>query len=119
MKTHQVAWILTNGKVPVGLNVLHYCDNPPCGKIEHLWLGTQAENMADAARKGRMKKGKQKIRLTEVQVLEIRRLKSDGWTHRKLADKYGVGTNTIRRIVQGHVWKHLLQPSQDTELDTP
>lgn len=51
--SHRVAWELTNGPIPDGMLVLHSCDNPPCCNIEHLWLGTQKENMSDMIKKGR------------------------------------------------------------------
>ena len=51
--THRVTWIALNGPVPEGLFVCHRCDNPPCCEISHLFLATNAENMADMAAKGR------------------------------------------------------------------
>lgn len=49
----RVAWMLTYGLIPEGMLVLHRCDNPPCCRPDHLFLGTHADNMADMATKGR------------------------------------------------------------------
>jgi len=52
--THRLAWELTNGPIPTGMQVLHHCDNPPCCNARKcLFLGTDADNMADMLAKGR------------------------------------------------------------------
>jgi len=50
---HRIAWRIANGPVPVGLCVLHRCDNPPCCNPHHLFLGTQLDNVRDKVQKGR------------------------------------------------------------------
>ena len=50
---HRWAWQQVNGPIPPGYLILHRCDNPPCYNVNHLFIGTQADNMADAQRKGK------------------------------------------------------------------
>jgi hypothetical protein len=50
---HHFAWRSARGPIPSGLWVLHHCDNPPCVRPSHLWLGTAADNAQDRERKGR------------------------------------------------------------------
>ena len=51
--THRLAWELFYGPIPPDLYVLHRCDNRPCCRPQHLFLGTHVDNMADMAAKGR------------------------------------------------------------------
>ena len=51
--THRVAYQITVGPIPTALNVLHHCDNPPCVRVDHLFLGTDLDNAVDREAKGR------------------------------------------------------------------
>lgn len=50
---HRVAWALTYGPAPHDAQVLHRCDNPACVRPDHLFLGTNTDNMRDMVAKGR------------------------------------------------------------------
>lgn len=104
-RAHRVAWERAHGPIPAGLCVLHRCDNPPCVNVEHLFLGTQAENIADRHAKGRdngARPGEDHFaaKLTNTQVLEMRaRYSAGGVTQRQLADEYGVSRGNVSKIV--------------------
>lgn len=85
---HRVSWELHHGPIPAGLKVLHRCDNPPCVNPEHLFLGTQADNMRDKQLKGRARK-----RLTTAQVVDI--LARHTESHAALAREYGVTRQAV------------------------
>jgi hypothetical protein len=108
---HRVAWEIGHGPIPEGLHVLHHCDTPPCVNYERcLFLGTNAENMADRDAKGRCwhphREAHFKAKLTELQVLEIYRL-AGSMTTSALARKYGVSHMSIKYILIGKNWKHV------------
>jgi len=52
-RAHRVIWAEANGSIPAGMFVLHKCDTPPCINLEHLYLGTHADNMADKVARNR------------------------------------------------------------------
>ena len=50
---HRIAWRMAYGDIRDGLFVLHHCDNPACVRVDHLFLGTQQDNLRDMREKGR------------------------------------------------------------------
>lgn len=104
---HRVSYQLYKGDIPNGLCVLHRCDNPACVNPNHLFLGTQGDNVRDREGKGRgadhsgEKNGNAK--LSAEQVIAIRKA-----THtrvRQLAELYNVNLKTIEAIRYGYSWK--------------
>jgi HNH endonuclease len=104
MRAHRASWILHNGPIQESMHVLHKCDNPPCSKPEHLFLGSHKENMKDMRSKGLHK---QYSKLTEEQVKEIKSLLASGEKVDDLSKRYGVGFSTVNDIKDGRTWKRL------------
>jgi hypothetical protein len=108
---HRVAWELTRGPIPEGLQVLHRCDNPPCVKPSHLFLGTNQDNIRDMIGKGRG--GDRKHALIPEQVVEIRRKYGEGASTKELAEQYDIGIRSIWSIVTYRTWKQVANPNSE------
>jgi hypothetical protein len=107
---HRVAYEFAHGPIPDGLGVLHSCDTPPCVNIQHLFLGTQTDNNADAVSKGRNTKGTKSpiAKLDDDSVKMIReRYKLGGITQAQLAREHGVSSGIICEVISLKRWKHV------------
>ena len=119
---HQVSYVLEHGDVGPGMEIIHSCDNPACVNPAHLKQGTHAENLADAARKGRMSSGSEhrekvlagmrlgekhpKAKLTDRQVKSIREYKAAGVSDAHLALEFGVSRALIYKLHRGTARQH-------------
>ena len=107
----RAAWMAFKGPIPDGLMVCHKCDVRLCCNPDHLFLGTQKDNMADMTAKGRgvVARGEKsgKARLTDAQVRSIKAQLHHGSTQRGLATKFGVHPATIQSIADGRSWRHI------------
>lgn len=102
MLAHRVSYEIHKGEC-AGKFVCHTCDNPICTNPEHLFLGTQLENMTDCIEKGRHGRSKLKIK----DVIEIKKMLQDGLRNQEIASKYGVVRKAISRIRSGSTWSHI------------
>jgi uncharacterized protein (DUF433 family) len=101
---HRVAWKLTNGPIPDGMDILHGCDNPPCCNPNHLHPGTTLENVTDMWNKGRAKKP---YSLSKSSVLGIVEMSKKGYKPAEVARQYGTTIMSVYRIMNGTSWSKL------------
>lgn len=113
-KAHRFSFILYKGEIPIldgyhGVCVCHSCDMPACVNPDHLFLGTQKENIHDRDKKGRKAITKGALngncKLNEKQVNEIRMLLIDGILQSEIAIKYKISKALVSRINRNEVWK--------------
>jgi hypothetical protein len=100
VKAHRVAWLLTHGDIPDNFCVCHRCDVPLCVNPDHLFLGTQKDNLQDASRKGRLRVSRSR-RLTLAERLAIYHAPRDRGTGAELARQYGVSKVVIHHCRKG------------------
>lgn len=99
---HVMAWELTHGPVPDGLEIMHSCDVRRCVRPDHLSVGTHAENVQDAARKGRLHVSRpNRQKLTADQIQEIRSLVTSGEKRFRVAMRFGISKTQVTLIMQG------------------
>ena len=108
-KAHRLsAFIWLDFDLSSKLHVLHKCDNMKCFNPEHLFVGTNLDNIKDKVRKGRQYKAEDHHRhkLTPKEVLEIRDLYDNrAITQRQMAVAYGVSRTVICMVVHRAIWK--------------
>jgi len=104
---HRVSWVVYKGKISEGIKVCHICDVTSCCNPDHLFLGTQKDNMKDAVKKGKFENRnvvKVRNKLNFEQVKEIKKLSKQGMKRKDLQVKYEVGRTCIAKILTGRSW---------------
>ena len=98
MYAHRVAWELTNGPIPEGKLVLHKCDNRGCVNPNHLYIGTNSNNMQDRSERNPSGCGHGQPKLSIEDVRKIRKLLADKVPQRRIATMFKVHQGTISHI---------------------
>lgn len=103
---HRISYELYVGQIPKGMFVLHRCDNTSCVNPEHLFLGTQADNLDDMDMKGRRNTPHGETHYcAKLTLKQVESIRVDDRTHRAIAKHYGVGKTIIGAIKRGEKWK--------------
>ena len=92
-KAHRLSYILHNGSIPDGKQVNHVCDVTNCINPDHLYAGTQGDNLNDAYRRGRRKYSA----ITDDDIGFIVVLRDKGYTQTEIAKLLGIPQSSISR----------------------
>lgn len=113
---HRASWMIANGPIPKGMFVCHHCDNPQCVRPDHLFAGTNLDNVRDSVRKGRhifagrhgsRGESNNAARLTEQIVREIRAAHAGGETQDSICRRLGILPGHMSKIINGSLWRHV------------
>ena len=118
-KAHRFAWSVKNGEIPKGMMICHHCDNPSCVNPDHLFIGTQFDNMRDMHDKNRhTMRDKSWVEKraaydgannpnAKLTADIVRTIRSSTEKATVLAAQYGVHRNIIYGILKRTSWKNI------------
>lgn len=106
---HRLSFTLHRHNIPGGLCACHSCDTPSCVNPDHIFLGSNADNVQDAVNKGRIPFGESRSnsKLTDELVMEMVSKYANGATSRELSEEYGIHEAYVPAIIRGKQWKHV------------
>lgn len=118
VKAHRVSWEIFRGEVPEGMCVLHKCDIPNCVNPDHLFIGTQTDNMKDMDSKGRRGRRSEGVgkslgskngatKMTDADIIAIREVPARRGVGAALAAKFGISHSSVVRIRSRETWAHI------------
>lgn len=115
LQAHRAVFHLKYGPIPSGLFVCHKCDNPNCVNPNHLFLGTNKDNMRDMREKGRSTLGKPRpynrgsgngnCLFTEQQVECMRAMGRYGIRQQTIGQIFGAAQSTVGRYIRNETHK--------------
>ncbi len=104
---HRLSWELHFGAIPAGILVCHHCDIPRCVRPDHLFLGSNTDNLVDMTMKNRHGMAK----LTTEMVYAMRIAHRQGENCAAIARRYGVSRTAAWQAILGHTWPHVPMPN--------
>lgn len=108
MLAHRYSYLIHKGDIG-NLFVCHKCDNRKCVNPDHLFLGTNQDNMDDKKRKGRNTKGSgfSHAVMVEQDVVIMRALRNLGFTYSAIAKRFKTSETTAHSAINRRTWKHV------------
>lgn len=103
MLVHRAVFEEIHGPIPDGVLICHTCDNPPCCNPNHLFSGTQVDNMSDCSEKERIFK----MKLTYDEVKKMKQMRMAGMNWSAIGRAFNVHRSTAKCAVTGKTWKHI------------
>lgn len=109
VRAHRLSFQSFTGPIPIGMLVLHHCDNPPCVNPAHLYAGDQFQNESDKRERGRGPAGENnvKAKLSTSGVAAMRRMYAEGngkISKAAVGRAFGVTKSTSTRIINSKLW---------------
>lgn len=95
---HRLIWEYYKGEIPDGLFICHHCDNPKCININHLFLGTNGDNMQDMYNKGR---NNRKLKISIEDKIDMYELRKKGFLYKDIGLKFNISSNYARNSIKG------------------
>ena len=115
IRAHRLSYEIHNGEIPERMHVLHKCDNRKCVAPDHLFLGTNNDNISDRMAKNRSYhpptgSGSKNFnsKLNEKDVKKIRKMLAKGITKAEIGRQFNVTQENISFIEREITWRHIL-----------
>ncbi len=106
-RAHRLSYIVYKGQFPINNVICHTCDNPRCVNPNHLFSGTNQENLTDMVNKGRSYRGEKHYK-TKLHISDVHNIRSRiGESPTKLGKEFGISDCSIRDIQKRRSWKHV------------